>query len=82
MPQKHDLISELPEYREQIHELKLNDAHFAKLFEQYHAVDQEVHRIEEGVETPADDYVEQCKKERLALKDQLLVMLQKQAVQA
>ena len=75
--EKHDLVHELPEYRDAIHELKMNDRHFAKLFEQYHDLDHEVHRIELGVETPSDDYVEQQKKQRLNLKDQLHTMLVK-----
>ena len=75
--EKHDLIHELPEYRDQIHELKTSNNHFARLFEQYHEVDHEVHRIETGVETPSDDYIEEKKKERLHLKDELLAMLKK-----
>lgn len=73
--EKHDLLHELPDYRDQIHELKLNNAHFARLFDQYHEVDHEVHRIETGVETPSDDYTEERKKLRLNLKDQLFDML-------
>ena len=73
--EKHDLIHELPEYRERIHELKLSNHHFAKMFDEYHELDHEIHRIEEGVETPADEYVEAQKKKRLFLKDQLLAML-------
>ena len=37
--EKHDLVHEFPEYREKIHELKMHDAHFKGLFEQYHQVD-------------------------------------------
>lgn len=70
--EKHDLIHELPEHRERIHELKMSDAHFARLFEEYHEVDHEVHRIEEGVETPSDEYVHEVKAKRLRLKDDLL----------
>jgi len=74
--EKHDLVSELPEYRHQIHELKQSNAHFAKLFDKYHDVDHEVHRIENGTETPSDDYTEERKKIRLNLKDQLFAMIQ------
>ncbi|MFO7602675.1 MAG: YdcH family protein [Gammaproteobacteria bacterium] len=74
--EKHDLLHEFPEYREQIHALKTGNAHFARLFEEYHAVDHEIRRIEEGVETPSDDYLEERKKLRLNLKDQLFEMLQ------
>ena len=75
--EKHDLVSELPEYRQQIHELKMKDAHFSRLFDEYHDVDHEVHRIETGVETPSDEYFEARKKVRLNLKDQLFDMLRK-----
>ena len=74
---KHDLVHELPEFRDAIRDLKMNDRHFAKLFEQYHEVDHEVHRIEQGVETPSDEYTEEQKKQRLHLKDQLHAMLVK-----
>lgn len=75
--EKHDLIHEFPEHKEKIHELKINDTHFARLFTEYHEVDHEIHRIEEGVETPTDDYLEERKKLRLSLKDQLLGMINK-----
>jgi uncharacterized protein YdcH (DUF465 family) len=73
--EKHDLLHELPEYREQIHDLKMTNNHFAKLFDQYHDVDHEVRRIETGVETTSDDYLEQRKKARLKLKDEMYAML-------
>ena len=40
------LLHELPEHKETIHELKLSNNHFAKLFNQYHESDHEIHRIE------------------------------------
>lgn len=73
--EKHDLLHELPEYREQIHNLKVSNNHFAKLFDQYHDVDHEVRRIETGVEATSDEYLEQRKKARLKLKDEMYAML-------
>jgi uncharacterized protein YdcH (DUF465 family) len=73
--EKHDLIHELPEYKDKIHELKNSDPHFANLFDQYHEVEHEVRRIEEGNETTSDDYLEERKKLRLSLKDQLFEIL-------
>jgi uncharacterized protein YdcH (DUF465 family) len=73
--EKHDLIHEFPELKDRIHELKMNNHHFARLFDEYHAVDHEVHRIENGVENTADEYLESRKKARLHLKDQLYSML-------
>ncbi len=76
LDEKHDLVHELPEHRETIHELKLSNRHFARLFEEYHEVDHEVHRIETGVENTSDEYLEARKKVRLHLKDELYRMIQ------
>lgn len=77
MSTEHPLINEFPELRDKIHELKMKDHHFAKLFDEYHTVDREVHRIEQEIETPSDAYTEDQKKKRLHLKDQLYAMLTK-----
>ena len=79
MLEKHDLIHELPEYREQIHQLKMTNRHFANLFDAYHDVDHEVYRIETGVENTADNYLEHQKKVRLKLKDEMYAMLYQMA---
>ena len=73
--EKHDLIHEMPEHREKIHELKMTNTRFARLFEEYHETDKEVHRIEEHIETPSDDYTHERKIKRLALKDELLKII-------
>ena len=75
LTEKHDLIHELPEHREAIHDLKMSNQHFARLFEEYHEVDHEIHRIETGVENTSDEYLEQRKKRRLYLKDELYRMI-------
>jgi len=75
--EKHDLAHEFPQYKEKIHDLKINDRHFAKLFDEYHTVEHEVHRIEVGAESSSDSYLEERKKIRLNLKDQLLLMMEK-----
>lgn len=73
--EKHDLIHEFPEYKERIHDLKVNDPHFSKLFDEYHEIEHEVRRIEEGNETPADEYTEELKLRRLKLKDELFSLI-------
>ncbi|MDH5601482.1 MAG: YdcH family protein [Gammaproteobacteria bacterium] len=73
--EKHDLIHELPEYRDTIHTLKISDNHFSRLFDEYHKVDHEVHRIETGVENTSDEYLEEKKKLRLHLKDELFQII-------
>ena len=74
--EKHDLVHEFPEHRELIHELKTSNTRFARLFEEYHEADKEVHRIEDQIETPSDDYTHERKIKRLALKDELLGIIQ------
>ena len=73
--EKHDLIHELPEHRERIHELKLSNEQFARMFEEYHELDHEIHRIETGVENTSDEYLEDRKKNRLFLKDEMYRMI-------
>jgi hypothetical protein len=75
LTEKHDLVHELPEHRDTIHKLKMNDQHFARLFDEYHEVDHEVHRIETGVENTSDEYLDERKKQRLYLKDELYRMI-------
>ena len=75
LTEKHDLVHELPEHRETIRKLKMSDNHFARLFDEYHEVDHEVHRIETGVENTSDEYLEERKKLRLYLKDELYRMI-------
>jgi hypothetical protein len=71
----HDLVHEFPEHREKIHALKTTNAHFAKLFDEYHVTTKTVEHLE-GVGLPvADENFELQKKKRLQLKDQLYSML-------
>lgn len=72
----HSLINELPEYREKIHALKISDRHFQKLFDEYHDIDKQVHRLESEDSPVSDEHMEELKKKRLHLKDQLYAMLQ------
>ena len=76
--EKHDLHHEFPEFYDEIHDLKMNNAHFARLFKEYHEVDKEVHRIEELIETPTDAFTTARKAHRLALKDELYKMILQQ----
>lgn len=81
--QKHDLHHEFPEFKDEIRNLKMNNNHFAKVFKEYHELDHEVIRIEEGVENTTDAYLDELKMKRLNHKDELFLMLKKhQAKQA
>jgi len=73
--EKHNLVNELPEYKDRIHDLKMSNKHFANQFDKYHEIDQQVLRIEEGIENTSDEYLEELKKRRLAFKDELFAMI-------
>jgi uncharacterized protein YdcH (DUF465 family) len=73
--QPHDLHHEFPEYHDAIHELKVSNQHFAKLFDEYHRVNKDIQRIEENDEPVTDFALEDMKKLRLKLKDELYVIL-------
>ena len=73
--EKHDLAHELPEFKEKIHELKISNRHFQKLFDEYDEIDHQIRRCEAEIEVHADEFVEELKKRRLALKDELFHML-------
>lgn len=69
-----------PEYRELITELKQNDAHFARLFEAHNALDEKITHMEsDPVAGHRHDDIENLKKEKLNLKDQLYQILLKAA---
>ena len=71
----HEIPDEFPEYKEKIHNLKMNDGHFSRLFEEYHELNREIHRIEAaGVNTSAEQY-ESLKLMRLRLKDEIYALL-------
>ncbi len=75
MLDKHDLHHEFPDHHDRIHELKTSNSHFARLFDEYHEINREIMRIEEGVENTSDEYLEELKKKRLSHKDQLYSIL-------
>ena len=75
MLEKHDLHHEFPEHYDRIHTLKISDNHFARLFNEYHDINREIVRIEEGAENTADEYLEDLKKKRLLYKDKLYGMI-------
>jgi len=78
--EKHDLHHEFPEFTDEIHHLKMNDKHFLRFFNEYHELDHEIRRIEQGIENTSDDYLDEKKKQRLSHKDTLFVMLKKSKV--
>lgn len=71
----HELAEEFPEATDKLHDLKMSNAHFAKLADEYHSVNREIHRIETGVEGTSDARTTDLRKERMRLKDEINTML-------
>ncbi len=75
--EKHDLHSEFPEMEKKIHDLKISNNHFKKIFDTYHKVNNEIHRIETGAESTSDEVLNRLRIERVTLKDELFTLLTK-----
>ena len=66
-----------PEYRDLITKLKTTDKHFLNLFDKHNALDQKIKNMETHVEPGTPEEIENLKKEKLNLKDQLYAVLKK-----
>ena len=71
----HPLSVEFPEFKDQIRALKLSNPHFSKLFDAYSEADKAVNRAENGQDNLGDAELEDLKKERVLLKDELYELL-------
>ena len=71
----HELAEEFPDKIAQMHALKDSDAHFRKLFDEYHEVNRAVHRAETNIEPTDDTHEATLRKQRMTLKDQIAAML-------
>ncbi len=73
--EKHDLLHEFPEHQEKIHQLKTENNHFRKLFDEYHELDHQLLRMKTGVEVVTDEALKELKAKSLHLKDELYKMI-------
>ncbi len=71
----HELAEKFPQFKDKIHDLKLNNQHFAHLADEYHKANREVHRIESEVESASDVRAEDLKKHRIKLLDEITAIL-------
>ena len=71
----HDLHHEFPELNDKIHEMKTNNNHFRRLFDEYHELTTQVENMEKEVTPVSSMTEEEAKKRRLHLKDELYAML-------
>lgn len=75
--EKHDLHHEFPQFEQKIHDLKMSDNHFKRLFDEYHELNKEIYRIETGVENTSDEFLNKLRFKRVDLKDELYTILTK-----
>lgn len=71
----HELAEEFPEHVEKIHDLKMSDRHFSRLSSEYHDVNRSIHRAETNIEPTDDVHMEDMRKKRMRLKDEIYGML-------
>lgn len=73
----HPFMAGHPELQDKIHDLKKSHVHFVKLLREYDGICLEIGRAESEVPgyMMSDLELEQLKKERLALKDEMLAMV-------
>lgn len=69
--ERHDLLHEFPEHQDKIHQLKMENNHFRKLFDDYHELEHEIHRINNEVEVVADEHAHELKAKLLHIKDEI-----------
>lgn len=66
-----------PEHRDLISSLKTSDRHFEKLFNEHNELDQKIRNMEAHLTPATSVEIENLKKAKLLLKDQIYVLLQK-----
>ena len=71
----HELAADFPEHADRISALRQTNAHFARLVEEYHDVNRDVHRAETDVEPVSDAHMADLRKRRMALKDEIYGIL-------
>lgn len=81
-PTSRRFCPKFPDYRDLITPLKGHDAHFTRLFDKHNSLDQEIKNKELHIEPGTQIEIERLKKEKLALKDQLLAILKKASAAA
>ncbi len=67
----HTLAEEFPGQTDAIHNLKISDAHFAKLLSAYDEVNDEIHRAETRIAPISSSAESDLRKKRLHIKDEI-----------
>lgn len=75
MATPHAIHEEFPNDGDRIHELKLRDARFARLLEEYDEINDEVHAAETSVRPVSEEAEKEMRRKRAHLKDEIARML-------
>ena len=70
-----------PEFRDLITKLKNKDAYLDRLFEKHNVLDQEIKNKIDNIELATHTEIENLKKEKLRIKDELYQYLKKKAAE-
>lgn len=70
-----DLHNAFPDDAETLRRLKASDSHFQALSARFDELDEEARRIESGTEPASDARLEDIKKRRLALLDEIAALV-------
>ena len=73
----HELAADFPEHAAKIASLRQSDSHFARLADDYHEINRDVHRAETDVEPTSDAHLTDMRKKRMTLKDEIFAYLSK-----
>ena len=67
----HELPEAFPDKIAMMQELRSSDAHFARLSDLYHSINREIHQADTNIKPVSDVYLEDMKKRRLVLLDEI-----------
>lgn len=70
------------EHRDLVTRLKNDDQHFRKLFDEHNELDARISRLDERIELATDVEIEELKKRKLHLKDELYAIVHTHATAA
>ncbi|MEO0912088.1 MAG: DUF465 domain-containing protein [Pseudomonadota bacterium] len=71
----HELSADFPGSEAVLRRLKAENAHFARLADEYHEINRAIHRAETGVEPTDDFHMQEMRKVRMVLKDEIAVFI-------
>lgn len=68
-----------PEYRDLIAKLKIEDSHFARLFEEHNELDDKITGLTNNAATSSAENLDELKRDKLRLKDEMYAILKEAA---